>query len=203
MESEMRQRMSRPDARRRWTGARVAAWMLPFAMLAAGCAPLSQSQSPPPQSVVVTPRVSDAERAFMARAAAGGLYEVEVSRLAADRAISPRVRAYARMVAERNSQAIDELSALMRAKGVPPPAGLAADKATKLHRLSALKPSANFDLGYVRVVGVEDHTATIAMFEKARARARDRDLLAWIDRTLPALRQQLAMAKDLNGSIAL
>ena len=90
----------------------------------------------------------------------------------------------------------------MRAKGVQPPAGLAADKATKLHRLAALKPSAEFDRGYVRVVGVEDHMANIALFEKARRETRDRDLRAWIDRMLPALRTDLRAAQSLSGSLA-
>jgi putative membrane protein len=190
----------------RGEGRPVVAWLLaigilPVALMAAGCAPMAPP-APSPDSVAIAPRVSDAERAFMTRAAAGGLYEMEVSRLAAERATSPRVRAYARMVAQRDAWSIDELSALMRAKGVQPPAALAADKATKLQRLAALKPSANFDLGYVRVVGVEDQSANIALFEQARAQARDRDLRAWIDRMLPLLRSQLAIARDLNGSIA-
>jgi len=200
MDTEMQQPANRSPGRRKGGG--LAALMLVAAMLGSGCT-TTAPPAMPQAAAAATPGVSDAERAFMARAVAGGLYEVEVSRLAADRATSPRVRAYAKMVAQRSSQAVDELSALMRSKGLQPPSALAADKATKLHRLAALRPSANFDLGYVRVVGVEDHTATITMFEKARVQARDRDLLSWIDRTLPVLRRQLAAARDLNGSIAL
>ena len=105
--------------------------------------------------------------------------------------MSPRVRSYARAIAQRDAQADDELTALMRSKGVQPPAGLAADKATKLHRLASLKPSAEFDRSYVRVVGVEDHMANIALYERAQREARDRDLRAWIDKTLPLLRNDL------------
>ncbi|HMA09056.1 MAG TPA: DUF4142 domain-containing protein [Ramlibacter sp.] len=176
------------------------AFGLGIALLAAACAPLrAPAPAPQPAAGVIAPRVTDAERDFMARAAARGLYEVEVSRLAAERAVSPRVRNYARAMALRDAQAVDELAALMRAKGLQPPAGLAADKATRLHRLAALKPSAEFDRGYVRVVGVEDHTASIALFEKARREARDRDLRAWIDKTLPLLRADLGAAKSLDG----
>ena len=177
---------------------------LGLALLDAGCASMRTAAPPAPQpaAVDVAPRVSDAERAFMAAAAARGLYEVEVSRLAADRAVSPRVRSYARKLASRDSKAVDELAALMRAKGLQPPTGLAADKATKLHRLAALKPSAEFDRGYVRVVGVEDHMANIALFEKARRETRDRDLRAWIDRMLPVLRTDLRAAQSLSGSLA-
>ena len=129
-------------------------------------------------------------------------YEVEVSRLAASRAMSPGVRSYAQMVANHDAQAGNDLAALMRAKGVQPPAGLAADKVTKLDRLAALKPSVDFDRGYVRVVGVEEHMERIALFDQAQRDVRDRDLRAWIDRTLPVLRSDLGAAQALIGTLA-
>ena len=179
------------------------AFVVAVAMLAAGCAPLRPTEpAPQPAVVFVAPRLSSAEQDFIARAAARSLYEIEVSRLAAERAVSPRVRSYARAIAQRDAQAVDELTALMRSRGLQPPAGLAADKATKVQRLAALKPSAEFDRGYMRVVGVEDHMANIALFEKARREARDRDLRAWIDKTLPLLRNDLGAAKSLSGRLA-
>jgi putative membrane protein len=156
----------------------------------------------PAAGVVVAEQLTAAERSFMTQALNRATYEVEVSRLAADRATDPRLRSYALMVANFSSQANNELAAMMRAKGVPRPSGLSADKATKLHRLAALRPSPDFDLGYARVVGVEDHQSTIALYERARRDARDRDLRAWIDKTLPVLRNHLAAAQNLAGRLA-
>ena len=171
------------------------------AALVAGC---SSVHLPPvasrPATVVVAP-LTEGERAFLTRVAAKSMYEVEVSRLAATRATDLRVRAYAQMLVMRHEQANGELIALMSAKGVPPPAGLTAKNATKLHRLASLPASAEFDKGYVRVVGIEDHASIIGQFEKVRATARDRDLKAWIDRTLPMLRRQLAVAQNLAATI--
>ncbi|GEM_PF-2116941 len=182
--------------------AAIALGLVLIAALASGCAPMPGPEVPAQPALVVVSGLSDAERSFMARAAADGLYEVEVSRLAASRAISPRVRSYAQMVANHDAQVADELAALMRAKGLQPPAGLAPDKAAKLDRLAALKPSVDFDLGYVRVVGVEDHMAKIALFDQAQRDFRDRDLRAWIDRTLPVLRTDLGAAQALIGTPA-
>ncbi len=89
----------------------------------------------------------------------------------------------------------------MSAKGVAPPKGLAADKKDKLYRLASLPPSAAFDNGYVRVVGIEDHRTNIAVFERARRETKDRDLLAWIDRTLLAMRSHLSAAQSLAGTL--
>jgi putative membrane protein len=125
-----------------------------------------------------------------------------VSKLAAERATDPRVRAYAQGLVQRQTQFTNELIALMSAKGVSPPQGLPADKATKLHRLASLPRSAAFDEGYVRVVGIEDHQANIAMLEQGRRIATDRDLLAWIDRNLPVLRRLLSVGQALAGSLS-
>jgi putative membrane protein len=143
-----------------------------------------------------------AERTFMGQAVSRAMYEVEVSHLAADRAVDPRVRSYAKALASHGAQVGNELGAMMKAKGVPRPAGLAADKATKLHRLAGLRPSPDFDLGYARVVGMEDQQATIALYERARRYTQDRELKAWIDKALPVLRNQLAAAQMLVGQLA-
>ena len=145
--------------------------------------------------------MSAAERDFAIRVATQGFYEVEVSRLATERAVNLDVRAYAQMMVKHHTQANNELVALMSAKGVAPPKGLAADKKEKLYRLASLPPSAAFDNGYVRVVGIEDHRTNIAIFERARRETKDRDLLAWIDRTLLAMRSHLAAAQSLVGTL--
>jgi putative membrane protein len=182
-------------------------------LLAAGCSSVALDgrhtasmggpvAAKPAHGVAGPEQLTVAERTFMSQAVSRAMYEVEVSRLAADRALDPRVRSYAQMLANHSAQVGTELGAMMRAKGVPRPAGLAADKATKLHRLASLRPSPNFDLGYARVVGVEDHQAAIALYERARRYTMDRDLKAWIDKTLPVLRNQLAAAQALSGMLA-
>jgi putative membrane protein len=154
--------------------------------------------TPAPQATVP---LSAVERDFAIRVATQGFYEVEVSRLATERAVNLDVRAYAQMMFKHNTQSNNELFALMTAKGVPPPNGLPADKKEKLFRLASLPPSAAFDNGFVRVVGIEDHRTNIAIFERARRETKDRDLLAWIDRSLLAMRSHLATAQSLAGTL--
>jgi putative membrane protein len=179
---------------------------LAVAALAAGCASLpgmrtGMGAGPGTMAVVASTRLSAAEREFAIKAAAQGFYEVEVSRLAAERAVNSGVRSYAQLMVNHHTQANNELVALMSAKGVAPPKGLAADKKTKLHKLAALPASAAFDHGYVRVVGIEDHRTNIAVFERAKRETKDRDLLAWIDRTLFTLRNHLAAAQSLASTL--
>lgn len=174
------------------------------AALACGCttAPGAAGMGAAGAAPLATVRLTTAEIDFVTRVAAKGMYEMEVSKLAAERAISREVRSYARAMVGHRAQANGELIALMSARGVAPPKGLAADRVEKLHRLASLPPSAAFDHGYVRVVGVEDHRANIALFERARRDTRDRELRAWIDRMLAAMRSHLATAQSLSATLA-
>ncbi len=166
--------------------------------LAAGCAPLRPPLQP---AVVVSPSAPAAataqERELLSQLAATSLYDIEVSRLAAARATSPRVRSYAQALAAHRVQAWQQLGALMRLRGMHVPTRLEGAAATKLQRLAAVPPSADFDAAYVRVVGVEDHAETIALLERTRLETRDPQLAAWIDRSLPVLRSDMQAARQL------
>jgi putative membrane protein len=176
------------------------------AVVGAGCANsidlrTGMGAAPDTSAVQAAVPFSAAERDFAIRVATQGFYEVEVSRLATERAVNLDVRAYAQMMVKHHTQANNELVALMSAKGVAPPKALAADKKEKLYRLASLPPSAAFDNGYVRVVGIEDHRTNIAIFERARRESKDRDLLAWIDRALLAMRSHLSAAQSLASTL--
>lgn len=178
--------------------------VLAAGVFASGCANLpglNMGMGAGPAVVVAPTRLNAAEREFAIKTAAQGFYEIEVSRLAAERAVNSGVRSYAQMMVDHHTRANNELTSLLSAKGVAPPKGLAADKKTKLLKLAALPPSAAFDHGYVRVVGIEDHRTNIAVLERAKRQSKDRDLLAWIDRTLFILRNHLAAAQSLAGTL--
>lgn len=168
------------------------------AALAAGCAPLQPPVQPaavvaPPAPAALTPQ----ERELLSRLAASSLYDIEVSRLAAARATSPRVRSYAQALAAHRVQSWQQLGALMRARGMHVPTRLEGAAAAKLQRLAAVPASAEFDAAYVRVVGIEDHAETVALLERARLETRDPQLAAWIDRSLPVLRGDMQAARQL------
>jgi putative membrane protein len=155
----------------------------------------------PERAAAPKPLLSTPERIFASTAAAHGIYEIEASQLAITRSANAQVKAYAQMLATQRADANRELAVFMHAKGMTPPKGLAADKLTKLHRLESLSGN-DFDRGFVRSVGIDDHTADIALFERAGREAGDRALKAWIDRTLATLRNQQIAAQTLAAALA-
>lgn len=167
----------------------------------AGCAPLPPAVAP--AVVVVAPPapapapMTAQERELLGQLAESSLYDIEVSRLAAARAISQRVRSYAQALAAHRVLSWQQLGGLMRSRGISVPTRLEGAAAAKLQRLAAVPPSADFDAAYVRVVGVEDHAETIALLERTRLQTRDPQLAAWIDRSLPVLRSDMQAAREL------
>ena len=141
------------------------------------------------------------DRAFIAIAAGSGLFEVEAGKLAMEKARSPEVKGFGRMLVEHHQMANNELMALARSKNALPPAALPPDLQAKLAGLSRLSGD-DFDREFIRTAGVQAHVNAIAQFEQGRRTVADRDLQAWIAKTLPTLQQHLRSAQDLAGRMA-
>ncbi len=152
----------------------------------------------PDTSTTSTPLAAN-DRSFVIKAAGGGLYEVEVSQLAGQKASDPAVKSYAAMLVKQHAQANEELKQLAASKGMALPAKPPREKQAAIDRLAKMKGTA-FDRQYVRMVGISDHQADIKLFEKASQNARDAELKAWIDKTLPTLREHLQAARNLPGA---
>jgi putative membrane protein len=68
--------------------------------------------------------------------------------------------------------------------------------ADQLIRLSG----ANFDRQFM-AHAVKDHEKAVALFESESKNGEDKDLKDWAGKTLPALREHLKMAKDLESKL--
>ena len=144
-----------------------------------------------------TGRMSGADRAFMLKAAGAGLYEVEVSRFAVDKAESADVKKYASTLVADHTKANAELAALAEARGVKLPLQPPADKRERITRLTTMSGAA-LDQAYIKQVGIGDHKADIALFEKASRTGKDPEIKSWVDGKLPTLRAHLAAAQQQN-----
>jgi putative membrane protein len=144
-------------------------------------------------------KVARGDRKFIVNAAESGLFEVQVSQLAASKATDPNVKSFASMLVDHHTAANNELTQLANMKGVElpaaPPRGLRKD-VEKIGK----KTGSEFDRDYVREVGIKAHEKDIKMFEKASKDLKDPQLKAFADKTLPKLREHLAAAQKLPQS---
>lgn len=139
--------------------------------------------------------VASADRTFMMKAAGSGLYEVEASRMAAERASNSEVKDFAQKMVSDHDKANQELMALASSRGVALPQQMPADKRKEIDRLSKTK---NFDTEYMRNTGVKEHKTAVALFEKASKSAKDPELKSWATEKLPTLREHLDHAQKIK-----
>ena len=146
-------------------------------------------------------RLASADRKFIQEAAEGGMFEVQAAQLASSKALDPEVKSFASMLVDQHSAANKELVELANSKKVELPAAPARAMRREVEKLAKLNGK-EFDQRFMREVGLKDHEKDIKKFQAASGKVKDPELKAWIDKTLPTLREHLAHAQKLQGGDA-
>jgi len=136
---------------------------------------------------------------FVVDAGNGGMTEVELSKLAQQKATNAKAKEYADMMVMDHSKANDELKALAKAKNVTLPDSLNADSKKMWDDLNT-KTGKDFDKAYVSTM-VSEHKKTVSMFENASKDLKDAELKAFVDKTLPVLKGHLDKITAINDGI--
>jgi putative membrane protein len=133
---------------------------------------------------------------FLSKAAQANLAELELGRLAADKAENSDVKQFGQKMVDDHGKANKEVEALAGQKGVTLPTYIdAAHKAAKA-RLEKLSGSA-FDRAFAAQM-VKDHQAAVTLFRTQARSGKDPDVKAFAEKMLPDLEGHLKMAQDLN-----
>ena len=137
-------------------------------------------------------------RYFVIQASIGNLQEVAMSRLAADQATSPDLKAFATKMITDHSSAETQLMKLVQSKGLQIPKE-ATDPPVEDIMLKNT-PSKDFDRVYVHMM-VPDHRAAVALFEKYALTGKDPVVKAFAQATLPTLKEHLALIVSLEEKL--
>jgi putative membrane protein len=141
-------------------------------------------------------QLARADRKFIQDAAASGMFEVQAAQLGSSKATDVQVKSYASMLVDHHTSANNELTQLANSKKVELPAAPSRGMRRDVEKLGK-KSGADFDRDFVREVGVKAHEKDIKNFQNASEKVKDPQLKAWIDKTLPTLREHLAQAQKL------
>jgi putative membrane protein len=142
--------------------------------------------------------LSAEEQQFVKKAAAGGLAEVKLSELANDRASDPKVKDFATQMVTDHTQANGELKPIAESNKIPVPTKLTGEHEVAYKHLEKLS-GAKFDAAYIRIM-VSDHDKTVSAFEQASSNLKDPALKAFVDKTLPVLRQHKEHIHEIASS---
>ena len=144
--------------------------------------------------------LSSSDKKFVMETAQGGMMEVEIAKLAVEKASSEEVKQYAQRLVDDHTKANDELTQLASQKGVMVPHDEKAMMKGK-DKLSKLS-GADFDREFMSLM-IKDHTKEVKEFEEASNKSKDTDVKDWAAKTLPTLREHLQMARDINTKVAM
>ena len=142
--------------------------------------------------------LSSMDRKFAMTAAAGGMAEVELARLALSKASSDSVRQYAQKMIDDHTAANSELMQIAAAKGITLPTAPDAKHRAMMAKMQNLS-GADFDREYMKNAGNKDHSKMEKLFQDESTKGRDADLKAFAAKTLPVVQMHLNMAHDAQG----
>lgn len=148
--------------------------------------------------------VSASEKRFYEEVTIANMAEVELGRLAIERAQNPEVKAFAQMMVEDHSKGLDTLKSLGAPHNIAPPAELDEKHRDVRESLSKLQ-GREFDREYIdaMVQGHED------MIDKLEPRTNERTgenqfenkVNEWATTTLPTVRRHLEKAKQIQETL--
>jgi len=146
-----------------------------------------------------TAKKADTDQHFAKKAAAGGLAEVNLSKIAMKQTSNTAVKRFATHMVKDHTKANSELIKLANSKKVSVATTMDAEHQKLEKKLLNLK-GAEFDRAYM-AGQVKDHKETIALFEKEAKDGKDDDFRAWAKKTLPTLRDHLKMATKVYDGL--
>lgn len=140
---------------------------------------------------------------FVDNAAAGGIAEIETSRLALEKSQSADIKAFANMMITDHGKANDELATIAKKHDIEVPDTTTLVKQAKEKILDLRDES--FDAAYANNQ-VKAHEETIALFKKEAETVTDDkkpgavELKGFAQKMLPGLEKHLDMAKKLQAA---
>lgn len=162
------------------TGAMVTALALGLASTATGQESLSKD-----------------EKEFLKKAAEMGTAEVEMGKLAEQKAQNPQLKQAGAKLVTDHSKSNEELMKLAQQKGVQIKPELSQAQRREMGSL-AKQSGAEFDKGFAEQQ-VKDHKKAIREFEKIAKDAKDPDVKAFATKQLPHLQDHMAAIQSAGG----
>ena len=143
--------------------------------------------------------LTTSEKEFIANAARGGMLEVQLGNLAAQKASSSDVKQFGERMATDHSQLGQRLQQLASNLNVAVPQELDAAQRSAVSRLEKLTGKA-FDREYIKSM-INDHVKDIAEFERAASQATNADIKQFVSEALPTMRDHLKMAREIAAKL--
>jgi putative membrane protein len=170
------------------------ALMLPAVVWSQSQPPVRSATQPSNAERASNGELSPGDRQFLEDSAIGGMQEVELGKVALQKAPSESVRAFAQRMVDDHNQTREQLQSIAEAKGLSLPTGFDARHQKEIDRLQKLSGS-DFERAYMKLV-LDAHQKDIREFRKQAEQGADSDIRSFVMSALPKLHDHLALARD-------
>lgn len=135
-------------------------------------------------------------REFMTKVTDAGMAEVQLAKMAQQKATIDAVKNFAAMLERDHTAVGDQVKTFAGQRNVSLPTAPSADKQKMINDIEKMSGKA-FDKDFISMM-VKNHNDGISLFEDTKANASDVDIKNFADRTLPTLRMHLDSAKAIQ-----
>jgi putative membrane protein len=136
---------------------------------------------------------------FVMGAAEGGMAEIELGQLAADKASNPKVKEFGHRMVADHTKAGDELKTLATSKQIMLPTSVSARSKAAKDRLSKLS-GPSFDRAYMAEM-VKGHLSVSMDFRKEATSGHDPQIKEWATKTLVMVDDHLTAAREIQKEL--
>ena len=144
-------------------------------------------------------KLPSGEERFMKEAASGGLMEVELGKMAAEKGSHQRVKEFGKRMQADHGKANEQLKKIASNKGVDLPTQPSGEHKSTMDKLTKLS-GAEFDREYMEAM-VDDHKEDIEKFQTQADKGKDPDLKKFASDNLPVLKKHLELAQSTQKQI--
>ena len=129
--------------------------------------------------------LSTADQSFILAAAQGGMTEVKLGELAAQKGMRADVKEFGQMMVKDHTAINNDLKTLAAQKGVTLPDSLDAKHQAMVDKMTALT-GAEFDDAYIKGM-IKDHKMDAKEFKAESAATKDADIKSFLDKSIPVV----------------
>ena len=136
---------------------------------------------------------------FATSAAAGGMAEIELSKLAKQKSSDAQIKNFASMMLTDHSKAGDSLTVIAQKENITLPTAMDADHQKKFDDLSKLTGT-DFDKAYVNAM-VDDHKGALSLMQDEAKNGKDPALRAFAGKTASVVQMHLDAINKIHDSM--
>lgn len=138
------------------------------------------------------------DRDFVKSALEGGMAEVEMGKLAAEKGSSDDVKQFGQKMVQDHMQLGDQIKPVAQQLGVQEPKGLSKKDKAELAKLSSLS-GAQFDNAYIKAM-VKDHKKDLSDFKQEAQNTQNPQLKQAVQQGAQVIDQHLQLAEQMAKS---